>query len=33
MIVQQVYYQLVSSQVIENNREQYQAVSNALVNA
>jgi hypothetical protein len=33
MTVHQVYYQLVSRQVIENNRGQYQAVSNALVNA
>jgi hypothetical protein len=31
MTVRQVYYQLVSRQVIENNRAQYQAVSNALV--
>jgi len=31
MTVRQVYYQLVSRQVIENNRSQYQAVSNALV--
>ena len=31
MTVRQVYYQLVSRQVIENNRTQYQAVSNALV--
>lgn len=33
MTVRQVYYQLVSRQVIENNRGQYQAVSNALVAA
>lgn len=33
MTVRQVYYQLVSRQVIENNRGQYQAVSNALVGA
>ena len=33
MTVCQVYYQLVSRQVIENNRGQYQAVSNALVDA
>lgn len=33
MTVRQVYYQLVSGQVIENTRSQYQAVSNALVNA
>jgi len=33
MTVRQVYYQLVSRQVIENNRGQYQAVSNLLVNA
>jgi hypothetical protein len=33
MTVRQVYYQLVSRQVIENNRGQYQAVSNALVDA
>ena len=31
MTVRQVYYQLVSSQVIENNRGEYQAVSNAIV--
>jgi hypothetical protein len=30
MTVRQVYYQLVSRQVIENNRGQYNAVSNAL---
>lgn len=33
MTVRQVYYQLVSRHVIENNRSQYQAVSNALVSA
>ena len=33
MTVRQVYYQLVSRQVIENNRGQYQAVSKALVSA
>ncbi len=33
MTVRQVYYQLVSRQVIENNRSQYQAVSNILVDA
>jgi len=33
MTVRQVYYQLVSRQVIKNNRGQYQAVSNALVSA
>jgi len=33
MTVRQVYYQLLSRQVIENNRGQYQAVSNALVDA
>lgn len=33
MTVRQVYYQLVSRQVIKNNRSQYQAVSNALVDA
>lgn len=33
MTLRQVYYQLVSRQVIENNRSQYQAVSNALVDA
>jgi hypothetical protein len=33
MTVRQVYYQLVSRQVVENNREQYQAVSDALVAA
>lgn len=33
MTVRQVYYQLVSRQVIENSRTQYQAVSNALVSA
>jgi hypothetical protein len=31
MTVRQVYYRLVSSQVIKNDRVQYQAVSNALV--
>lgn len=31
MTLRQVYYRLVSRQVIENNRSQYQAVSNALV--
>lgn len=31
MTVRQAYYQLVSRQVIENSRTQYQAVSNALV--
>ena len=31
MTVRQVYYQLVSRQVIKNTRSQYQAVSNALV--
>ena len=31
MTVRQVYYQLVSRQVIENNRGRYQAVSDALV--
>ncbi len=31
MTVRQVYYQLVSRQVIENNRSQFQAPSNALV--
>jgi hypothetical protein len=31
MTVRQVYYQLVSRQVIENNRSAYQAVSKALV--
>lgn len=31
MTVRQVYYELVSRQVIENTRSQYQAVSNALV--
>jgi len=33
MTVRQVYYQLVSRQVIENNRGAYQAVSNLLVSA
>jgi hypothetical protein len=33
MTVRQVYYQLVSRQVIKNNRSQYQAVSNLLVDA
>lgn len=33
MTVRQVYYQLVSRQVIKNNRGQYQAVSKALVAA
>lgn len=33
MTVRQVYYQLVSGQVIENNRSAYQAVSNALRDA
>ena len=33
MTVRQVYYQLVSGQVIENNRSQYQAVSKMLVEA
>ncbi|HOX02656.1 MAG TPA: hypothetical protein PKW32_09840 [Verrucomicrobiota bacterium] len=33
MTVRQVYYQLVSRQVIKNSRGQYQAVSNALVDA
>lgn len=33
MTVRQVYYQLVSRQVIKNNRSQYRAVSNALVDA
>jgi hypothetical protein len=33
MTVRQVYYQLVSRQVIENNRSQYQAVSDLLVEA
>lgn len=33
MTVRQVYYQLVSRQVIENNRSRYQAVSNLLVDA
>jgi hypothetical protein len=33
MTVRQVFYALVSRQVIENTRSQYQAVSNALVDA
>lgn len=33
MTVRQVYYQLVSRQVIKNSRTQYQAVSNLLVEA
>lgn len=33
MTVRQVFYQLVSRQVIENTRSQYQAVSNLLVEA
>ena len=33
MTVRQVYYQLVSRQVIENSRSRYQAVSDALVDA
>jgi hypothetical protein len=33
MTVRQVFYQLVSRQVIKNDRGQYQAVSNALVDA
>ena len=33
MTVRQIYYRLVSSQVIENTRPQYQAVSKALVAA
>ncbi len=33
MTVRQIYYQLVSRQVIKNNRGQYQAVSKALVAA
>jgi len=33
MTVRQVYYQLFSGQVIENNRSAYQAVSSALVDA
>ena len=33
MTVRQVYYQLVSRQIIDNNRSQYQAVSNILVDA
>lgn len=33
MTVRQIYYQLVSRQVIENNKSNYQAVSKALVDA
>src|ERR1044072_6468228 len=33
MTVRQVYYQLVARQVVENNRNRYQAVSDALVKA
>ena len=33
MAVRQVYYQLVSQQVVENNRNRYQAVSGAIVKA
>ena len=33
MTVRQVYYRLVSRQIIDNNRSQYQAVSNILVEA
>jgi hypothetical protein len=33
MTVRQVYYQLVSQQVIKNNRSQYQAISKLLVSA
>jgi hypothetical protein len=33
MTVRQVYYQLVSRQVIENNRSAYQSVSKALISA
>ena len=33
MTVRQVYYQLVSRQIVENNRNRYQAVSDALVKA
>lgn len=33
MTVRQVYYQLVSKQIIDNNRGQYQAVSKALARA
>jgi len=33
MTVRQVFYQLVSRQVVKNNRGRYQAVSDALVNA
>ena len=33
MTVRQVYYQLVARQIVENNRNRYQAVSDALVKA
>lgn len=33
MTVRQIYYQLVSRQVVENNRNRYQSVSDALVRA
>ena len=33
MTVRKVYYQLVSRQIVENNRNRYQAVSDALVKA
>jgi hypothetical protein len=33
MTVRQVYYQLVSRQVVENNRNRYQSVSDAIVKA
>ena len=33
MTLRQLYYQLVSSQVIKNNRGQYQAASRAIVDA
>lgn len=33
MTVRQVYYQLVSRQIVENSRSRYQAVSDALVDA
>ncbi len=33
MTVRQIYYQLVSGQVIKNNLSQYHAVSKALVDA
>jgi hypothetical protein len=33
MTVRQIYYQLVARQLIPNNRSQYQAVSNLLVDA